>query len=343
VGLIANHTSYVDSIHLVDFLLSKGVNLKKVFAPEHGFRGVASAGAVVKDDLDERTGLPVISLYGKKKKPTEEDLAGLDVLVFDIQDVGVRFYTYISTMTYCMEAAAEKGLPFVVLDRPNPNGHYVDGPVLKPGFESFVGLHPVPVVHGMTVGEYAMMVNGEKWLARGITCQLSVVPCVGYTHQTPYFLPIPPSPNLPNQQAIYNYPSLCFFEGTSVSVGRGTDFPFQVYGAPWMDNEGFKFVPKSRVGAVSPPHEGLECYGVDLRFQQGLTRFDAIQWKWVFDAYAQNPKGNKFFNSFIKKLVGNDSLELWLTSNLGEGQFVESYQKELKRYHEIRNRYLLYP
>jgi uncharacterized protein YbbC (DUF1343 family) len=342
VGLIANHTSFVDSVHLVDFFLQNQVNLQRIFAPEHGFRGEESAGALIKDNRDVKTGLLVASLYGKKKKPTREDLEGLDILVFDIQDVGVRFYTYISTMTYCMEAAAEFGIPFLVLDRPNPNGHYVDGPVLRPGFESFVGLHPVPVVHGMTVGEYAQMVNGEGWLSNGIKCSLTVILCEKYTHQSEYILPIKPSPNLPNQQAIYNYPSLCFFEGTVVSVGRGTDFPFQVYGAPWMRQGNFRFTPKSKPGAMSPPFENQLCIGVDLRQTDDLRRYDEIQWQWLLDAYQQHAQTSNFFNSFFNKLAGNETLKKQIVEGGHGSNLKNSWKAELAEYKQMRIQYLLY-
>ena len=265
VAVVANQTSRVGDMHLVDFLIDRYVNVRKVFAPEHGFRGDAGAGEKVSSGKDSRTGLPIISLYGANKKPTAEQLADVGVVVFDIQDVGARFYTYISTMTYVMEACAEQGKKMLVLDRPNPNGHYVDGPVLESGFESFVGLHPVPVVHGMTIGEYALMVNGEGWLKDGIKCNLEVVKCSGWDHNTPYELPVKPSPNLPNDMAIALYPSLCFFEGTKVSVGRGTELPFQQIGAPWFTEGSVSFTPRSMPSAKYPKHEGQECRGFDLR------------------------------------------------------------------------------
>ncbi|MBP5589899.1 MAG: DUF1343 domain-containing protein, partial [Bacteroidales bacterium] len=259
VGVVANQTSMVNDEHLVDVLLGKGVNLVSIFALEHGFRGVADAGATISDDKDEKTGLPIVSLYGSHRKPTPEDLNGLDVMIFDIQDVGARFYTYISSLHYVLEACAENGVSCIVLDRPNPNGFYVDGNILDTAYSSFVGMHPVPVVHGMTIGEYAQMINGEGWLNNGLKCDLIVIPCQNYTHSTPYELPIKPSPNLPNQNSIYLYPSLCWFEGTNISVGRGTSFPFQVYGAPELPDRGFSFTPESVAGATNPPFKGVKC------------------------------------------------------------------------------------
>ncbi|MFM8448752.1 MAG: exo-beta-N-acetylmuramidase NamZ domain-containing protein, partial [Haliscomenobacter sp.] len=241
VGLVLNHTATVDKSHLLDTLLALGVRVEKVFVPEHGLRGTADAGEKVTDGKDPRTGVSVVSLYGKKRKPSPEDLAGIDVLLFDIQDVGVRFYTYISTLHYVMEGCAEANFPLMVLDRPNPNGHFVDGPILDTAYRSFVGMHPIPVAHGMTIGEYAKMINGERWLKDGIQCALEVIPCAGYTHDTPYDLPLKPSPNLPNMRSIYLYPSICYFEGTQVSLGRGTDKQFQVLGTPGFPKGDYTF------------------------------------------------------------------------------------------------------
>ncbi|MCB0376416.1 MAG: DUF1343 domain-containing protein, partial [Sinomicrobium sp.] len=277
-GVVANQTSIIGAgTHLVDSLLALGVTVTKVFAPEHGFRGTADAGERIQDGTDPNTGLPVISLYGNNKKPTKAQLTGLDIVVFDIQDVGARFYTYISTLDYVMEACAEAGVPVMVLDRPNPNGHYVDGPVLEPEYRSFVGMHPVPVVHGMTIGEYAKMINGEGWLADGKQCELIVIPIKNYDHNTAYSLPVKPSPNLPNDKAVNLYPSLCFFEGTNVSVGRGTDMQFQVYGSPFLPERGFRFVPEPNEGAKKPPYQGTICYGEDLRNAARLNRI-SLQW-----------------------------------------------------------------
>ncbi|MFL5753028.1 MAG: exo-beta-N-acetylmuramidase NamZ domain-containing protein, partial [Bacteroidia bacterium] len=265
VAIIANPTTLVGQTHLVDTLLALKVNIKKIFSPEHGFRGIADAGEKVGNNKDAKTGLLIVSLYGKHMKPTAEDLKDVDVLIYDIQDVGVRFYTYISTMSYCMEAAAENKKEMLVLDRPNPNGYYIDGPVLDPKWKSFLGLHPVPLVYGMTYGEYAKMVNGEGWLQKGIKCKLKVIPVIGYTHLDTYELPVKPSPNLPNMTAIYLYPTLGLFEGTIMSVGRGTDFPFQVIGHPDMKRFTFTFTPAPNVGAKSPKYEGQVCKGFDLR------------------------------------------------------------------------------
>ena len=265
VAIVANATSVVKGTHLVDTLLTLGVEVKRVFAPEHGFRGKADAGEHVNDEVDAATGLPIISLYGKNKKPSKEQLTEIQAVVFDIQDVGVRFYTYLSTLHYVMEACAENDIPLIVLDRPNPNGFYIDGPMMESGFESFVGLHPVPLVYGMTIGEYAQMINGEGWLANGASCDLTVVKCQAYDHEILYELPIPPSPNLPNMSSVYLYPSLALFEGTVVSVGRGTDFPFQVVGHPDFEPGPFRFTPAPNEGAKYPKLEGVKCKGLDLR------------------------------------------------------------------------------
>ncbi|MRR23397.1 DUF1343 domain-containing protein, partial [bacterium] len=266
IAVVANQTSMVGKTHLVDTLLSAGIDVRLIFAPEHGFRDLADDGAVITSGTDPVTGVPVVSLYSSKKKPAPEDLAGIDVVIFDIQDVGTRFYTYLTTMCYVMEACAENGKQYIVLDRPNPNGFYVDGPILDTSaYASFVGIHPIPVVHGMTFGEYAGMVNGEGWLAGGIRCDLQVIKCSGYTHDTMYQLPVIPSPNLPNMNSVYLYPSLCFSEGTVLSCGRGTDFAFQVLGAPGIPDTGFSFTPKPSFGSSNPKHNGVTCYGIDLR------------------------------------------------------------------------------
>ena len=264
VGIITNQTGILsDKTHLVDFLLDKKINIQKIYAPEHGFRGTADAGELIKDGKDTKTGLPIISLYGNNKKPKPEQLAGIDVVVFDLQDVGARFYTYISTLHYVMEACAENKIPLIVLDRPNPNGHYIDGEILQPNYRSFVGMHPVPTVYGMTIGEYAQMINGEGWLANQVKCDLTVISCKEYTHQTYYELPVKPSPNLPDMKSILLYPSLCFFEGTTLSIGRGTNKPFQVIGHPKLKSN-FQFTPMPNEGAKDPLHKGLECQGEDL-------------------------------------------------------------------------------
>lgn len=347
VAICANHTSYLDSTHLLDFLLSKGVEVSRVFAPEHGFRGKADAGEKVEGGVDSKTGVPIISLYGNHKKPTPEDLEGIDIVVFDIQDVGARFYTYISTMTYVMEACAESNVDFLVLDRPNPNGFYVDGPMLDPEFKSFVGMLPIPVVHGLTVGELAQMINGEKWLNGEAEVNLNVVPCEGYSHNDIYVLPIKPSPNLPTINAILLYPSLCFFEGTSFSVGRGTDTPFEVFGHPNMSIGSFIFVPKSGEGASRPKHEGVPCLGWDLSDIGGkrIQEKQGLILDWIINAYRDFPDKDKFFNSngFIHKLAGTDELQSQIEAGMSSDQIRASWTPSLNEYKRIRAKYLLYP
>jgi uncharacterized protein YbbC (DUF1343 family) len=339
VAMVVNHTSLIGTTHLVDTLLSHKINIKKIFAPEHGFRGEASNGETLKNEVDQNTGLPLVSLYGKNKKPTAEQLADIDLVIFDIQDVGTRFFTYISTMHYVMEACAENGKQVIVLDRPNPNCHYVDGPILKPAFKSFVGMHPIPIVHGLTVGELAQMINGEKWLAGGKTCNLKVIPVKEYTHQTEYILPVKPSPNLPNQQSIRLYPTTCLFEGTMLSVGRGTDFPFQVIGAPDPSFGSFTFTPKDLPYAKNPPHANVKCYGQD--FRQDTLNHLSIQY--VIDMYKKAPDKTKFFKPYFNTLTGTDQVRKQIESGMSEAQIRQSWQQELQAYKAIRNKYLLYP
>jgi uncharacterized protein YbbC (DUF1343 family) len=338
VGMVVNHTSLVGNTHLVDTLLSLQVPVKKIFAPEHGFRGDADAGEHISSGVDRKTNLPLISLYGSNKKPTAGQLSDLDVVVFDIQDVGTRFYTYISTMHYVMEACAENNKKVLILDRPNPHGSYFDGPVLKPAFKSFVGMHPIPVVHGLTVGELANMINGQKWLANGVQCDVAVIKNKNYTHRTPYTLPVRPSPNLSNQQAIRLYPSLCLFEGTSISVGRGTDYPFQVIGSPNPANGPFTFTPRSVSGAKNPPYLNQQCYGLDLR-EDTLSHFSL---QYLIDFYQKATNKEKYFNSFFEKLAGNDELRNQIRSGMTEAQIRETWKKELAAYKDLRKQYLLY-
>ena len=338
IGIIGNQSSLIGSTHLVDSLLSAKFQILKVFSPEHGFRGIADAGAYIKNEIDESTGLPIISLYGKNKKPTQSQLDGLEILLFDIQDVGARFYTYISTLHYVMEAAAENNIPLIVLDRPNPNGHYFDGPVLDTAFSSFVGMHPVPIVHGMTIGEYAQMINGEKWLKNNLECDLTIVSMIGYNKHISYNLPVKPSPNLPNSQAINLYPSLCLFEGTNVSVGRGTVLPFQQYGAPYLDND-HSFVPESRLGAKNPKYSGKRCFGKDLSNSDKLSKIDL---SFLIDAYKECPNKDDFFNSFFDKLAGNDVLRLSIIEGKNENIIRQGWNRDLRLYEEKRNKYLLY-
>lgn len=347
VAVIGNQTSMVGNVHLVDTLLSLGVDVKMVFAPEHGFRGVADAGEKVSDGKDPVSGLPIKSLYGSKnRKPSKELLSSVDVLIFDIQDVGVRFYTYISTMHYIMEACAEQNKLLIVLDRPNPNGHYVDGPVLKRGNESFIGLHPVPVIHGMTIGEYAKMINGEGWLKNSISCSLVVVPCQNYNHNTLYQLPIKPSPNLPNMNSIYLYPSLCLFEGTNVSVGRGTSFPFQIYGSPFVPPTTFSFTPQPFPGAKKPKHNGIKCNGFKL-----LNYGDSVfkyQQKFTLDwlIKMRNASNNKedFFrkDGFFRLLTGDVEIRKMIENNFSADEIWLSFQPEVKQFKTLRKKYLLY-
>ncbi len=351
VAVVANQTSFLqnEKQHLVDFLLAKKIAVKRVFAPEHGFRGTADAGELVKDGVDSKTGVPLISLYGNNKKPSQEQLKGIDVLIFDIQDVGARFYTYISTLHYVMEACAEAGIAVIVLDRPNPNGHYIDGPILEKEYQSFVGMHPVPIVHGMTIGEYAKMVNGEGWLKDKAKCDLIVIDMQNYTHQTAYSLPIKPSPNLPNDQAINLYPSLCFFEGTFINAGRGTDMQFQVFGAPSLpaSKYTFEFTPKSNEGAKEPKFKNQLCHGMDLRKEPRLNK---INLEWLIDAYNANgnlPAGKAgkkdFFNSFFVKLAGTEKLQQQIEQGLSAEEIRETWKEGLAGFMKIREQYLLYP
>ncbi len=344
VGLVANQTSLVKGVHLLDTLLARDVQVVKIFGPEHGFRGNAADGELVESGTDASTGLPVVSLYGKNKKPTPQQLTDVDLLIFDIQDVGARFYTYISTLHLIMEAAAESDVRVLVLDRPNPNGHYIDGPVLKPEYKSFVGMHPVPVVHGMTVGEYAGMINGEGWLAGGQTCELEVILCFGYAHSSRYELPVAPSPNLPNMTSIYLYPSLAFFEGTEVSVGRGTDQPFQQIGMPGFKEGDHEFTPRSITGVSKyPPHEGKTCNGFDLS-EGSYAHLRNINLQWLLKMYQQAPDQQRFFlqTGFFNKLAGNSELMQQIKSGISEEEIRETWRNDLDAFQKIRKKYLLY-
>jgi len=346
VAVVANQTSVISNknkgfTHLVDTMLSHGVILKTVFAPEHGFRGKADAGEKIDDSIDTMTGLPIISLYGQHKKPTAEDLKGIDVVVFDIQDVGVRFYTYISTLHYVMEACAEQNIPVIVLDRPNPNRHYVDGPILEKAHASFVGMHPVPVVYGMTIGEYAQMINGEAWLENGIKCDLKVIPLKNYNPKETYELPIKPSPNLPNAKSINLYPSLCFFEGTNVNAGRGTDMQFQVFGSPFLDSDyfDFQYMPKPNTGSKYPKHQDELCFGRDLRSADKLS---SIQLEWLIEAYQHSSKNIKFFNPFFARLAGTNKLEGQIAQGLKAEEIRDSWQEDIEDFLKHQAKYLLY-
>ena len=342
VGVVGNQTSIVGETHLVDTLLSLGVDVRNIFTPEHGFRGTADAGAKVHSGKDEKTGLPIVSLYGKNKKPTPEMFQDIDLILFDLQDVGVRFYTYISTMTYVMEAAAENNLAVIVLDRPNPNGFYVDGPVLKAENSSFVGMHQVPVVYGMTIGEYAKMVNGEGWLKNGIRCDLTVIPINKYNRNAIYELPVRPSPNLPNWESVYLYPTLCFFEGTIVSIGRGTETPFQIYGHPNMRGS-FTFTPKSTSGASKPLLEGQRCRGenlVEFAHDYALNA-NQLYLEWLIEAY-QQLKDKNFFNNYFVKLSGDQQLQRDIENGKSADEIRASWKTDLEAFKAIRAKYLMY-
>jgi uncharacterized protein YbbC (DUF1343 family) len=340
--VVKNSTIETESFtHLADTLRSLGISLKKVFAPEHGFRGTADAGAHISNGIDQKTGLEVISLYGANKKPRVEDLADIDLMIFDIQDVGVRFYTYISTLHYVMEACAEQNIPLIVLDRPNPNAHYIDGPVLKDDFKSFVGMHPVPVVYGMTIGEYAKMINGETWLQGQIKTDLTVISVENYTHDMPYALPIAPSPNLRSKQAIALYPSLCFFEGTPISAGRGTDRPFEIFGAPNLNVERypFEFRPVARQGAKWAKFKDEICHGLDLG---QITPGEHLELGWLIDTYDEAADKENFFNPFFDKLAGTDQLKKDIQAGLNKEEIYARWIKELEDFEQIRAKYLLY-
>lgn len=342
VGVVGNQTSIIGETHLVDSLLSLGVDIRKIYTPEHGFRGKADAGAKVNSSKDEKTGLPIVSLYGKNKKPTPEMLQGIDVILFDLQDVGVRFYTYITTMSYVMEAAAENGLPVIILDRPNPNGFYVDGPVLKTENKSFVGMHQVPVVYGMTIGEYAMMVNGEGWLKGGINCDLTVIPIKGYNRNAIYELPVKPSPNLPNWESVYLYPTLCFFEGSIVSLGRGTETPFQVYGHPDMRGS-YTFTPKSTSGASKPLLEGQRCRGENLveYAHDYAHNANELHLEWIIEAY-QQLKGKDFFIDYFRLLAGDKQLRRDIENGKSADEIRASWKDDLEAFGATREKYLMY-
>lgn len=344
VGLIVNQTSEINSVLLPDTLLSLGIKVVKIFSPEHGFRGNADAGAKVKSGFDTQTGLPVISLYGNNKKPTADQLKDIDILVFDLQDVGARFYTYISTLQYAMEACAENNKTIMVLDRPNPLGFIVDGPILEQANQSFVGMQPIPVVHGMTVGEYAKMLIGEKWL-KSSAPKLIVVPCKNYTHKSLYALPVSPSPNLKNMAAIYLYPSLCFFEGTQVSLGRGTDKPFQQFGHPSLKGYNYSFTPVSMPGATDPPLKNKKCYGKLIATNEvdALKAVDGkLQIKWLLAAYQDYPEKSKFFIPYFEKLTGTTTFRKQIEQGMTEAEIRKSWEPGLTKFKSIRKKYLLY-
>ena len=344
VAIVANQTSMTGQTHLVDNLLNIGTDVRVIFAPEHGFRDLADAGEKISDGKDPVTGIKLTSLYGTHFKPTASDLDGIEVVIFDIQDVGARFYTYISTLHYVMEACAENKIKLLVLDRPNPNGFYFDGNILDTAYSSFVGLHPVPIVHGMTIGEYAGMVNGEGWLKGGLKCDLSVIKCNNYDHMTNYELPVKPSPNLPNQNSVYLYPSICFFEGTNLSLGRGTAFPFQVFGSPELPDRGFSFTPESVPGAKNPPLLGKKCFGTDLRnaMNQKTVPKPNINLDWIIEAYTDFPRKDKFFTSYFDVLAGGPGLRGQIIKGMTAIQIRDSWKEGLDKFAAIREKYLLY-
>lgn len=346
VALVINQTSVIDGVSLLDMLVSKKVKVTKIFVPEHGFRGREDAGAKVDNSVDSATGIPVISLYGKHKKPTAEDLKNVDVLVYDLQDVGVRFYTYISTMEYCMEACAENKKQFIVLDRPNPNGFYVGGPVLETTHKSFVGMQSIPIVYGMTPGEYARMLAGERWFDSAAYLNLKVIKCINYSHAKKFHLPVAPSPNLKTMAAIYAYPSLCLFEGTVISVGRGTDLPFQQYGCPEFNGKyEYTFTPKSRTGAKNPPFENKLCFGeiVGKDEQEVLRQIDErFRLHWIIQAYNAYPVKDKFFNAFFVKLAGTGKLQEQVKNGMSEDIICKSWDDDIAAFKQIRRKYLLY-
>ncbi len=356
VAIFANHTSIVGNTHLVDTLSGLGVNIKKIFAPEHGFRGTADAGEKIDNTVDAKTGVTVVSLYGKKRKPSKDDLEEIDLMIFDIQDVGVRFYTYISSLQEYMEAAIEHDKALIILDRPNPNGFYIDGPVLNRKFKSFVGMQPVPVVYGMTIGEYAKMLIGEKWIDSSLHKKLlqksssivTVIPCDNYTHKSLYVLPEKPSPNLPEIQSIYWYPSTCYFEGTVLSEGRGTEKPFQIFGHPSLPKNLYSFTPVSRDGAKEPKLKNEQCYGWNLFGTPGevLKKVNGkIQLKYLLEAYRLFPDKNNFFlkNNFIDRLAGNDQLRKQIIAGKSEAAIRKSWEPGLAKFKKTRKKYLLYP
>ncbi|MFT5755292.1 MAG: hypothetical protein ACI924_002547 [Flavobacterium sp.] len=341
---LENDTDYyskaaTDTMHLVDWLVGSKIKVSKIFAPEHGFRGTADAGELIIDGKDTRTGLPIISLYGNNKKPKPEQLEGIDVMVFDLQDVGARFYTYISSLHYVMEACAENNIPLIVLDRPNPNGSIVDGPILEKENTSFVGMHQIPVLHGMTIAEYAMMINEEKWLANGIQCDLKIVKCLNYEHDMKYNLPVKPSPNLPNSKSINLYASLCLFEGTNVSVGRGTEQQFQIYGSPFLPVSDFSFTPIPNEGAKDPLYSGVLCYGEDL---SKIKRVKELELKWLLKAYEETQDKSKFFNSFFIKLAGTKNLQEQIEAGFSEKEIRKTWKDGLIEFKVMREKYLIY-
>lgn len=341
IALVVNHTSLIGETHLVDTLVSLGIQVIKIFGPEHGFRGDAADGEHVNDSLDLKTSLPVLSLHGANRKPSASQLANIDIVIFDIQDVGARFYTYISTMHYVMEACAENGKQLIILDRPNPNGSYVDGPIREPEFKYFLAMHPIPIVHGLTVGELAQMINGEGWLEGEKKCELTIIPIKNWSHADEYSLPVRPSPNLPNDQSIKLYPSLCLFEQTVISVGRGTTMQFQVLGNPELKDLNFQFTPVSMKGiSNTPPHQDKRCYGIDLRSMPVERKLDL---SYLLKFYNLYPNKEKFFLQYFDNLAGTRTLKQQIIAGLSEDEIRASWEPGLSQYKEMRKKYLIYP
>lgn len=342
VGLVVNQSSTVGEKHLLDFLLENRIKVVKIYAPEHGFRGNIDRGKDFDDSVDKQTGVPIVAMFGKSRKPSVEQVSGVDVMVFDIQDVGVRFFTYISSMHNVMEICAETGKEMIILDRPNPLGDYIDGPIRKEKYKSFVGMHPIPIVHGLTVGELAQMINGEKWLSGGLSCKLTVIKVKNYKHSDDWSLPVKPSPNLPNDLSIRLYPSLCLFEATSVSIGRGTEFPFQVIGFPDSTFGEFSFIPVDKQGMeTNPLHENLKCYGIDLRNIEGKQFFTL---KYFIDFYSKFEDKSKFLTreNWFNLLAGNNELIKQISSGMSEVEIKKSWKPELEAYNKMRMKYLIY-
>ena len=337
IGVVANQSSVIKKTHLIDTLVELDIDIIKIFSPEHGFRGNKDAGELIKNSIDPITKIPIVSLYGSNKKPSNKDLQDINTIIFDIQDVGVRFYTYISTLHYVMEACAENDIQLIILDRPNPNGHYIDGPILKEEYKSFVGMHPVPIVYGMTIGEYALMINGERWISQ--KCNLTVIKMDNYYHDLSYDLPIRPSPNLPNAKSINLYPSLCLFEGTNISIGRGTDYPFQHYGSPFIKSK-YQFIPKSNFGSSKPKHENKVCFGVDLRNKE--LYLNKLELNWLISAYRDSENQDDFFNNFFNKLAGNRELKEDIIKGKNESEIKKRWEEDLLEFKKIREKYLLY-
>lgn len=346
VGMVVNQTSVINSVHLVDTLLALKVNVKAIFAPEHGYKGKVERGQNIDNSVDEDLGIPVISIYGSKRKPSSEDLSGIDYMIFDMQDVGVRFFTYISTLHYVMEACAENNVELIVLDRPNPLGYYIDGPVLDTAYQSFIGMHPVPVVHGMTIGEYALMINGEGWLENHKTCSLHIVKAENYTHQIRYKVPVSPSPNLPDMRSIYMYPSICFFEGAEVNEGRGTDTPFQVFGNPTYLPQDFAYTPVSKPGfSLHPKFENEICYGYDLSKTplEELEEKTQLDLLYLIDFYQKSNNKDHFFNEeFFDLLAGGSKLREQIITGMSAESIRMSWNSGIENFKKIRQKYLLY-